>query len=72
MANTPELQDHYIEILIKHIIQTEFLASLKHETKECAFVAQETHTSPKSHYELNIWQRISPLKMKVIQLRLIQ
>jgi hypothetical protein len=35
MANTPELWDHYIGILIKHRIQTKFWASLKHETKEC-------------------------------------
>jgi hypothetical protein len=26
------------------------------------FAAQEAHTSPKSHHELNIWQRISLLK----------
>jgi hypothetical protein len=43
-----------LEYIIKHIIQTEFYASLKHETKECVFAAQETHTSPKSHHELNI------------------
>jgi hypothetical protein len=65
-ANTLKLQDHYIGILFKHIIQTKFYASLKHETKDCAFAAQEAHTSPKSHHELNIWQRISPLKVRVL------
>jgi hypothetical protein len=61
-----------LESIIKHIIQTEFYASLNHETKECAFMAQEAHTSPKSHHELNIWQRISPLKGRVLQPRLVQ
>jgi hypothetical protein len=61
-----------LEYIIKHIIQTEFYASLKHETKECAFAAQESHTSPKSHHELNIWQRISPLKVRVLQPKLVQ
>jgi hypothetical protein len=41
-----------LESIIKQRIQTEFYASLKHETKECAFTAQEAHTSPKSHHEL--------------------
>jgi hypothetical protein len=44
-----------LESIIKHRIQTKFYASLKHETKEYAFAAQEAHTSPKSHHELNIW-----------------
>jgi hypothetical protein len=61
-----------LESIIKYRIQTEFYASLKHETKECAFAAQETHTSPKSHHELNIWQRTSPLKVSVLQPRLVQ
>jgi hypothetical protein len=61
-----------LESINKHRIQTEFQASLKHETKECAFAAQEAHTSPKSHHELNIWQRISPLKVGVLQPRLVQ
>jgi hypothetical protein len=61
-----------LEYIIKHKIQTEFYASLKHEIKECAFAAQEAHTSPKSHHELNIWQRISLLKVRVLQPRLIQ
>jgi hypothetical protein len=51
MANTPELQDHHIRILIKLRIQTKFYASLKHKIKECAFAAQEGHTSPKSHHK---------------------
>jgi hypothetical protein len=72
MANIPELWDHCIEILIKHRIQTEFYASLKHNIKECAFVTQEEHTSPKSHHELNIWQRISLLKVKLTKSRLTQ
>jgi hypothetical protein len=61
-----------LEYIIKHRIQTEFYASLKHETKERAFAAQEAHTSPKSYHELNIWQRISPLKVRVIQPILVQ
>jgi hypothetical protein len=32
-------------------------------------VAQEAHTSPKSHHELNIWQKISLLKVKLPKLR---
>jgi hypothetical protein len=32
----------------------------------------EEHISPKSHHELNIWQRISPLKVRVLQPRLTQ
>jgi hypothetical protein len=61
-----------LESIIKHRIQTEFQAGLKHEIKERAFAAQETHTSPKSHHELNIWQRISPLKVRMLQPRLVQ
>jgi hypothetical protein len=61
-----------LESIIKHIIQIEFSAIIKHETKECAFAAQEAHTSPKSHHELNIWQRISPLKVRVLHPRLVQ
>jgi hypothetical protein len=61
-----------LESIIKYRIETEFYASLKHETKECAFAAQEAHTSPKSHHELNIWQSISPLKVRVLQPRLVQ
>jgi hypothetical protein len=52
MANTPELRDHCIGILIKPIIQTELLASFKHKTKDRALLAQEAHTSSKSHHEL--------------------
>jgi hypothetical protein len=51
-----------LKSIIKHKIQAEFYASLKHEAKECVFAAQEAHTSSKSHHELNIWQIISPLK----------
>jgi hypothetical protein len=61
-----------LESIIKHRIQTEFYASLKHETIDCTFAAQEAQTSPKSHHELNIWQSISPLKVRVLQPRLIQ
>jgi hypothetical protein len=61
-----------LESIIKHRIQIEFYARLKHETKEYAFAAQEAHTSPKSHHDLNIWQRISPLKVRVLQPRLVQ
>jgi hypothetical protein len=61
-----------LKSIIKHILQTEFHVSLKHETKEYAFAAQEAHTSPKFHHELNIWQRFSPLKVRVLQPRLVQ
>jgi hypothetical protein len=30
------------------------------------------HTSPKSYHKLNIWQIISPLKVRVLKPRLIQ
>jgi hypothetical protein len=40
---------------MKHKIQTEFIDKFKHKTKECAILAQEAHTSLKSHYEINIW-----------------
>jgi hypothetical protein len=33
-------------------------------------MAQEAHTSPKSHHELNTWQRISLLKVRLPKLRL--
>jgi hypothetical protein len=73
VRQTPEsFEITILEFIIKHIIQTEFYASLNHETKECAFVAQEAHTSSRSHHELNIWQRISPLKIRVLQPRLVQ
>jgi hypothetical protein len=68
----PSFEITILEYIIKHIIQSEFYASLKYETKERAFVAQEAHTSPKSHHELNIWQRISPFKVRVLQPRLVQ
>jgi hypothetical protein len=35
-------------------------------------MTHHNHTSPKSHHELNIWQSISPLKMRVLQPRLVQ
>jgi hypothetical protein len=35
-------------------------------------MAQEAHTSPKSHHELNIWQRISPLEVRVLHPRFVQ
>jgi hypothetical protein len=47
-------RDHHIGILIKHRIQNEFYARLKHETKEC-LCGTRAHTSPKSHHVLNIW-----------------
>jgi hypothetical protein len=53
------------------MIQIEFYTSSKHKTNECAFAAQESHTSPKSHHELNIWQRISLFKVKLPKSRLI-
>jgi hypothetical protein len=36
------------------------------------FATQEAHTSLKAHHELNIWQKKSPLKMRVLQPRLVQ
>jgi hypothetical protein len=36
-------------------------------TKECAFATQDAHTTPKFDQQLNIWQRISPLKVRVLQ-----
>jgi hypothetical protein len=47
------------------MIQTEFYVSLKHKINECAFAAQEAHTSLKSYHEINICQMISLLKVKL-------
>jgi hypothetical protein len=41
-------------------------------TRQHALLAQEAHTSPKSHHELNIWQRISLLKLRLLKMRIIQ
>jgi hypothetical protein len=41
-------------------------------TKECAFAAQEAHASLKSHRELNIWQRISLLEVRLPKSSLTQ
>jgi hypothetical protein len=59
-----------LESNMKHKVQTEFLDKFKHKTKECAFLAQETHTSSKSPHELNIWQRVSLLKVRLPKSRL--
>jgi hypothetical protein len=45
------------------------LSTRQHER---ALLAQEAHTSPKSHHELNIWQRISLLKLRLLKMRIIQ
>jgi hypothetical protein len=58
-----------LESNMKHKIQTEFSASLKHKIKERALLA---HTSPKSHHELNIWQKISLLKAGLPKSRLTE
>jgi hypothetical protein len=55
---------------MKHKVQTEFLDKFKHKIKECAFLAQEAHTSSKSPRELNIWQRVSLLKVRLPKSRL--
>jgi hypothetical protein len=34
-------------------------------------MAHETHTSLKSHHDLNIWQKISLLKVNLLKSRLI-
>jgi hypothetical protein len=46
--------------------------SLSTRQHERALSAQAAHTSPKSHHELNIWQRISLLKVKLLKMRIIQ
>jgi hypothetical protein len=61
-----------LESNMKHKIQTKFYVSLKYKTKECALLTQEAHTSPKSHHELNIWQSISLLKVRLPKSRLTQ
>jgi hypothetical protein len=45
------------------------LSTRQHER---ALLAQEAHTSPKSHHELNFWQRISLLQLRLLKLRIIQ
>jgi hypothetical protein len=37
------------------------LGKFNRKIKVCALLAQEAHTSLKSHHELNIWQMISLL-----------
>jgi hypothetical protein len=61
-----------LESNMKHKVQTKFLDKFKHKTKECALLAQEAHTSSKSHHELNIWQRVSLLKVRFPKTRLTQ
>jgi hypothetical protein len=48
------------------------MGKFKHKIKECALLAQEAHTPSKSHHELNIWQRVSLLKMILPKSRLTQ
>jgi hypothetical protein len=43
-----------LESNMKHKVQTIFLDKFKHKTKEGALLAQEAHTSSKSHHQLNI------------------
>jgi hypothetical protein len=39
---------------------------------ECALLAQVAHASLEFHHELNIWQRISLLKVRLLKIRIIQ
>jgi hypothetical protein len=48
------------------------MGKFEHKTKECALLAQEAHTPSKSHHELNIWQRVSLLKVRLPKLKLTQ
>jgi hypothetical protein len=45
--------------------------SLSTRQHECALLAQEAHTFPKSHNELNIWQRILLLQLRLLKSRII-
>jgi hypothetical protein len=57
---------------MKHKVQTKFLDKFKHKIEECALLAQHAHTSSKFHHELNIWQRVSLLKVRLPKTRLTQ
>jgi hypothetical protein len=46
--------------------------SLSTRQHECALLAQEAHTSLKSHHEVNIWQKISLLKIRFLKMWIIQ
>jgi hypothetical protein len=46
--------------------------SLTTRQHERGLLAQEAHTSLKSHHELNIWKRISLLKVRLLKIRIIQ
>jgi hypothetical protein len=64
-----------LEFFIKHKISKEIslnFKSLSTRQHKCALLAQEAHTTPKSHHELNIWQRISLLKVRLLKMRIIQ
>jgi hypothetical protein len=61
-----------LESNMKHKVQTKILDKFKLKTNECALLAQEAHTSSKFHHELNIWQRISLLKVRLPKTRLTQ
>jgi hypothetical protein len=61
-----------LESNMKHMVQTRFLDKFKHKIKECALLVQGAHTSLKSHHELNIWQMVSLLKVRLPKTRLTQ
>jgi hypothetical protein len=46
--------------------------SLSTRQHERSLLAQEAHTSLKSYYELNIWQMISLLKVRLLRMRIIE
>jgi hypothetical protein len=61
-----------LESNMKYKVQTKFLDKFKHKTKEYALLAQDAHTSSKSHQELNIWQRVLFIKVRLPKTRLTQ
>jgi hypothetical protein len=54
-----------LESNLKHNVQSKFLDKFKHKTKKCTLLTQEAHTSSKSHHKLNIWHRVSLLKVRL-------
>jgi hypothetical protein len=48
------------------------LDKFKIQDKRVCTLTQEAHTSLKSHHELNIWQRVSLLKLRLPKSRLTQ
>jgi hypothetical protein len=60
----------YYNLSLSTEYKLNFSQVLKYKINGRAFAIQEVHTYPKSHHELNIWQRISPFKVRVLQPRL--